>query len=173
MHPTPAYGPMQSKLLVDQEIHQTTLATLKKAVTDQEAVITRLQQVCRKHSVSTPYLRYEGRGCTDTETAHAGLLSSCCQTAWIAPRASCNRCASLQPVSHFCSSLENGLPVTLCHSMTMRLGHSVLLMLPLVRAAIGSSCCPQQGAGGVEGLSKQAAAGSQPAQVCHHSVMQQ
>lgn len=36
---------VQSKLLVDQEIHQTTLATLKKAVTDQEAVITRLQQV--------------------------------------------------------------------------------------------------------------------------------
>jgi hypothetical protein len=36
---------MQSKLLVDQEIHQTTLSTLKQAVTDQEALISRLQQV--------------------------------------------------------------------------------------------------------------------------------
>jgi hypothetical protein len=35
----------QSKLVVDQETHQHTLATLKKAVTDQESLITRLQQV--------------------------------------------------------------------------------------------------------------------------------
>jgi len=39
------WAAVQSKLLVDQEIHQTTLATLKQAITDQEALITRLQQV--------------------------------------------------------------------------------------------------------------------------------
>jgi hypothetical protein len=42
---------VQSKLLVDQDTHQHTLATLKKAVSDQEALITRMQQVHRLHNM--------------------------------------------------------------------------------------------------------------------------
>lgn len=54
---------------MDQETHQHTLATLKKAVTDQEALITRLQQVSVRHT----------RSSTSQQRTRSGWCTTCCR----------------------------------------------------------------------------------------------